>query len=88
MELELWARLKPSKRKFQIWLFRDFKVDTPNFDFLPAVPRVSRPPGARKSTSIAIRTFLKQVLFQFLKNIFDQILVEQRKSDVLLKEKN
>jgi hypothetical protein len=26
--LELWARLKPSIRKIQIWLFRDFTVDT------------------------------------------------------------
>jgi hypothetical protein len=49
--------------------------------------RDSRPPGAGKSMSLDFFCwFLNQVLFEFLKKKkFGQILVEQRKIEVLLK---
>jgi hypothetical protein len=69
MELELWARSKPSKRKIQIWLFRDFTVDKPGFF-------ASSPQGFTATRCSEINVFghillvfifLNQVLFEFLK---------------------
>jgi hypothetical protein len=68
MKFELWARLKSLKRKFQIWLFRDFTWTRENSIFSPVVHRDARPPGARKSTSLTIFCWFKNFLTKFFLN--------------------
>jgi hypothetical protein len=68
--LDQKARLKPSKRKIQIWLLRDFAVDMWKFDILPVVLWNSWPPGAWKSKSLDIllvQFFLTKSFLNFWK---------------------
>jgi hypothetical protein len=69
--LELWAMLNPSKRKNQIWLFRDFPVDTWKSGFFACSPQGFTASTRCSEINVSGHFLLvqtNQVLFEFLKN--------------------
>jgi hypothetical protein len=71
LDLRAMARLKPSKRTIQIWLLRDFTMDSWKAGFFACSPygfTVTRCSEINVSGKfLLVHTFLHQVLFEFLK---------------------